>query len=71
MAAYAVARPRAPINPLSPVSLTANAAIARSVVERIYDYEASSSLDWRTFAETEIALALDAAARVPSPVARF
>jgi hypothetical protein len=71
MAVHAAARPRAPINPLSPISRLANAAVARSVVKRILDREASSSLEWRTFAETEVRLALDAAARAPSPSSPF
>jgi hypothetical protein len=69
MASPAVARPRAPFNPLSPISQTANAAVAASVVERIYRHKAPpGSLQWRTFAETEVRLALDAAARGPSPI---
>jgi hypothetical protein len=67
MACSAVARPRAPINPFTPISRIANAAVAKAVVERLLNHEAPSGPEWRAFAEAEVRLALDAAARVPSP----
>ena len=70
MAPCAVARPRAPINnPFSPISRIANAAIAKAVIDRILNHDALTGPQWRIFAETEVRLALDAAARVPSPIA--
>jgi hypothetical protein len=55
------------MGPLRPIHNIANATIARNIVERIYRCKAvPGSPQWRSFAETEIRLALDAA--TPRPV---
>ena len=55
MAAGRIAPTRAHVtNPFSPISNTANAAVARQVVERIHRCPAvPGSPQWRTFAESE------------------
>jgi hypothetical protein len=55
--------------PLAPIDRSANATIARHVVERIRNCKAiPGSLEWRTFCETEVRLTLDAAATTCRPV---
>jgi hypothetical protein len=55
--------------PLAPIDNSANARIARHVVERIRNCKAiPGSLEWRTFCETEVRLTLDAAAATYRPV---
>jgi hypothetical protein len=55
--------------PLAPIDSSANTTIARHVVERIRTCKAvPGSLQWRTFCETEVRLALDAAASIYLPV---
>jgi hypothetical protein len=55
--------------PLAPIDSSANTTVARHVVERIRNCKAiPGSLEWRTFCETEVRLALDAAAATYRPV---
>jgi hypothetical protein len=55
--------------PLVPIDSSAGATVARHVVERIRNCKAiPGSLEWRTFCETEVRLALDAAAATYRPV---
>jgi hypothetical protein len=50
--------------PPAPVSTTDAATVARQIVERIFQCPAvPGSLQWRDFAETEVRLAIEAAAR--------
>jgi hypothetical protein len=49
------------IGPLTPIATTAAATVARAVIERIFRRPAApGSLQWRSFAETEVRLAIEA-----------
>jgi hypothetical protein len=64
MASQPIAHPRAHvINPLTPIATTAAATVARHIVERIFRCKAvPGSLQWRSYCELEIKLAIEAAA---------
>ena len=55
------------VGPLAPIANSANAIVARALVHKIMHHKAAvGSLEWKTFAQDEIRLALDAASQVLS-----